>query len=69
MSSQAATPTAEHLGTPAPMPCRQPLRKLSYISRNYLPFWHVIKSETISASKTITGLSQKLRELHRGDKS
>jgi hypothetical protein len=63
MSKQAATLTEEHLNTPAPVPCLPPLRKLPYISRNYLPFRHVIKSETIPA------FNQNPRELHSGNQS
>jgi hypothetical protein len=63
MAKQAATPAAEHLRIPVLVPSVTSLRKLPYISRNYLPFRHVIKSETISA------FNQNPRELHRGNQS
>ena len=59
-----------HLPQNISAPCGPNPRSLSYtlakftvyISRNYIPFRHVIKSETISVSTRTS------RELHRGYK-
>ena len=67
MYKQAATPAAKRLGAPAPQVPdpfpSTPTKFTVYISRNYLPFRHVIKSETISA------FNQNPRELHSGNQS